>query len=65
MLRDALLQLHRDMKSQKLRTLLTVFGLVWGTVAVTLLLAFGAGLKKQLIKATAASETGSAFPGPG
>lgn len=53
MLRDALLQLHRDLKSQKLRTLLTVFGLVWGTVAVTLLLAFGAGLKKQLIKTTA------------
>ena len=53
MLRDALLQLHRDLKSQKLRTLLTVFGLVWGTVAVTLLLAFGAGLKKELIKQTA------------
>ena len=53
MLRDALLQLHRDLKSQKLRTLLTVFGLVWGTVAVTLLLAFGAGLKKQLIRSTA------------
>jgi len=52
-LRDALLQLHRDLKSQKLRTLLTVFGLVWGTVAVTLLLAFGAGLKKNLIKQTA------------
>lgn len=50
---DALRQLHRDLKSQKLRTLLTVFGLVWGTVAVTLLLAFGAGLKRQLIKATA------------
>lgn len=50
---DALRQLHRDLRSQKLRTLLTVFGLVWGTVAVTLLLAFGAGLKRQLIKATA------------
>lgn len=53
MFRDALLQLHRDLKSQKLRTLLTVFGLVWGTVAVTLLLAFGAGLKKNLVKQTA------------
>jgi putative ABC transport system permease protein len=46
-------QLHRDLRSQKLRTLLTVFGLVWGTVAVTLLLAFGTGLKKQLVKSTA------------
>lgn len=46
-------QLHRDLRSQKLRTFLTVFGLVWGTVAVTLLLAFGTGLKKQLVKSTA------------
>ncbi len=36
-----------------MRTLLTVFGLVWGTVAVTLLLAFGTGLKKQLVKSAA------------
>ena len=41
------------MRSQKLRTFLTVFGIVWGTVAVTLLLAFGTGLKKQMIKTTA------------
>ena len=53
MIRDALRQLHRDLRTQKLRTFLTVFGIVWGTVAVTLLLAFGAGLKKQLIVQTA------------
>ncbi len=53
MLVDALRQLARDTRSQKLRTFLTVFGIVWGTVAVTLLLAFGAGLKKQLIKTAA------------
>jgi putative ABC transport system permease protein len=52
-LRDVFRQLIRDTRSQKLRTFLTVFGIVWGTVAVTLLLAFGAGLKKQLIKNTA------------
>ncbi|HQR45782.1 MAG TPA: ABC transporter permease [Thermoanaerobaculia bacterium] len=46
-------QLLRDVRNQKLRTFLTVFGLVWGTVAVTLLLAFGTGLKKQLVKSTA------------
>ena len=51
--KDAFLQLFRDVRSQKLRTFLTVFGIVWGTVAVTLLLAFGAGLKKQMIKKTA------------
>src|SRR5512137_1116576 len=52
-LREVLLQLLRDVRSQKLRTFLTVFGIVWGTVAVTLLLAFGHGLKKQMIKNTA------------
>ena len=52
-LKEVLLQLLRDVRSQKLRTFLTVFGLVWGTVAVTLLLAFGTGLKKQLVKSTA------------
>jgi putative ABC transport system permease protein len=50
---EVLRQLLRDVRSQKLRTFLTVFGIVWGTVAVTLLLAFGTGLKKQMIKNTA------------
>ena len=38
------MQLLRDIWSQKLRTFLTAFGIVWGTVAVSLLLAFGEGL---------------------
>jgi putative ABC transport system permease protein len=45
---NGLRQLYRDLKSQKLRTFLTVFGIVWGTVAVSLLLAFGRGFHKQL-----------------
>jgi len=52
-IKDALRQMVRDMRSQKLRTLLTVFGIVWGTVAVTLLGAFGQGLHKQMIKNSA------------
>src|SRR5262245_41526957 len=40
--------LWRDFRSQKLRTFLTAFGIVWGTVAVSLLLAFGQGFHKQL-----------------
>jgi len=52
-LKEVFRQLLRDVRSQKLRTFLTVFGIVWGTVAVTLLLAFGTGLKKQLVKNTA------------
>src|SRR5258706_2437483 len=52
-IKDVFRQLFRDFRSQKLRTFLTVFGIVWGTVAVSLLLAFGGGLKKQLIKTAA------------
>src|SRR5438552_18444187 len=47
---EAFRQLWRDMRTQKLRTFLTVFGIVWGTAAVSLLLAFGIGLKHQQIR---------------
>jgi putative ABC transport system permease protein len=50
---NALRQLARDLKSQKLRTFLTTFGIVWGTVAVSLLLAFGEGFHHQLVKNSA------------
>jgi putative ABC transport system permease protein len=43
-------QLWRDLKSQKLRTFLTVFGIVWGTTAVSLLLAFGQGFHRQAMR---------------
>jgi len=43
-------QFIRDMKSQKVRTFLTVFGIVWGTISVVLLLGFGVGLGRQLQK---------------
>ena len=46
-------QLARDLWSQKLRTFLTTFGIIWGTVAVSLLLAFGHGLHRQMIKSVA------------
>ena len=42
-----LTQFLRDMRSQKLRTFLTTFGIIWGTAAVVLLLAFGKGLHAQ------------------
>jgi len=47
---EAFRQLWRDLRSQKLRTFLTLFGIVWGTAAVSLLLAFGVGLKHQQIR---------------
>ena len=52
-LKDVFRQLIRDVRSEKLRTFLTVFGIVWGTVAISLMLAFGTGLHKQLVKNTA------------
>jgi len=38
----------RDLRAQRLRTFLTIFGIVWGTVAIIVLLAFGTGFKKQM-----------------
>jgi putative ABC transport system permease protein len=51
--KDIFRQLLRDVRSEKLRTFLTVFGIVWGTVAISLMLAFGTGMHKQLVKNTA------------
>lgn len=39
-----------DLRAQKLRTFLTIFGIVWGTVAILVLLAFGNGFQKQTMK---------------
>ncbi len=48
--KNYLRQFLRDLRSQKLRSALTLFGLVWGTTAVTLLLAVGEGLQERMIK---------------
>lgn len=47
-LRNILSEFILDLRAQKLRTFLTVFGIVWGTVAIVVLLAFGMGFKRQL-----------------
>lgn len=43
-------QMLQDVRHQKLRTALTVFGITWGTVSVSLLVAFGEGLQKRIVK---------------
>jgi len=43
-------QFWRDVRSQKLRLALTLFGIVWGTVSVALLLAFGEGFRAHVTK---------------
>ncbi|RMD96297.1 MAG: ABC transporter permease [Calditrichaeota bacterium] len=42
--------LFRDLWSQKLRTILTLFGVTWGTASIILLLAFGTGVDRQNMK---------------
>ena len=42
-------QLLRDLGTQKLRTFLTVCGMVWGTIAISLLLAFGDSFHSQMM----------------
>ena len=37
----------QDLRTQRLRLILTLFGIVWGTVAVLVLLAFGTGLERM------------------
>jgi putative ABC transport system permease protein len=64
-IKDTVRQLLRDVRSQKLRTSLTIFGIVWGTVAVTLLGAFGQGLHKQMVKNSAGLGDRIAIAWPG
>ncbi len=47
---DAATQLWEDLSAQRLRTVLTVLGITWGTVAVVVLLAFSVGLERQTMK---------------
>ncbi|HVP07759.1 MAG TPA: ABC transporter permease [Candidatus Acidoferrum sp.] len=44
-------QFFNDMRRQKLRTALTMFGIFWGTCSIVLLFAFGRGLGDSTIKA--------------
>jgi putative ABC transport system permease protein len=57
-------QLTRDLRSQKLRTFLTTFGLVWGTVAVSLLMAFGQAFHRQMLRNSAGLGNGIVIAWP-
>src|SRR5512140_1018138 len=43
-------QMLQDIRHQKMRTALTLFGITWGTVSVALLVAFGEGLQARIQK---------------
>jgi putative ABC transport system permease protein len=48
--RDLLLDTIRTLWSNKLRTFLTMFGIAWGIVSITLMVAAGEGLKVGIVK---------------
>jgi putative ABC transport system permease protein len=43
-------QMLQDVRHQKMRTLLTLLGITWGTVSVSLLVSFGEALQKRIEK---------------
>ncbi len=43
-------QMLQDVRHQKARTALTLFGITWGTVSVALLVSFGEGLQRRIEK---------------
>jgi putative ABC transport system permease protein len=47
---DDLKEIFRYLRQYKARTAMTMFGIIWGTLTVILLLAFGVGVKKQMSK---------------
>ncbi len=53
------------LRHYKARTAMTMFGLIWGTLTVILLLAFGVGLEKQLSKNMHGIGDGIAIVWPG
>jgi putative ABC transport system permease protein len=61
---NTLRQLVRDLRAQRLRTFLTTCGIVWGTVAVSLLLAFGEGMHRQMIRNSAGIGSGIVIAWP-
>jgi putative ABC transport system permease protein len=45
---DNLREVFHYLGQYKARTAMTMFGLIWGTLTVILLLSFGVGVKKQM-----------------
>ncbi len=51
MLRELVVQSWTNLTRNRTRSLLTMLGIVWGIVAVTVLLAYGAGFRGILVHA--------------
>jgi putative ABC transport system permease protein len=57
--------MFREFKSQKLRMALTILGITWGTIAITLLMAFSVGIERQMKKANSGMGIGIIVLWPG
>jgi len=62
---DNLKEILHDLAQYKARTAMTMFGLIWGTMTVILLLAFGVGVGKQMSKNMHGIGEGIAIVWPG
>jgi putative ABC transport system permease protein len=62
---DNLKEILHDLSQYKARTTMTMFGIIWGTMTVILLLAFGVGVGKQMSKNMHGIGEGIAIVWPG
>jgi putative ABC transport system permease protein len=62
---DQIIQIFHYLKYYKARTAMTMFGIIWGTLTVILLLAFGVGVQKQMSKNMHGIGEGIAIVWPG
>ena len=63
--RDTLHDVLSYMRQYKSRTFMTMFGIIWGTMTVILLLSFGVGVRKMLSKSMHGIGEGIAICWPG
>ncbi len=61
MVRELLVQSWTNLSRSRTRSLLTMLGIVWGIVAVTVLLAYGSGFRRDP-RPTASTPSGAARP---
>ena len=64
-LADTIREVFHYFRQYKSRTFMTMFGIIWGTMTVILLLAFGVGLKKSMSKNMHGMGDGIAILWPG
>ncbi len=63
--RDIIREVFHYLRQYKSRTFMTMFGIIWGTITVVVLLAFGVGAKRQMSKNMHGMGEGIAILWPG